>query len=167
MTTAVLGFGGNIGDSRRTIAAAVERLARHPEITVEAVSALYLTPPWGKLDQPAFLNAAARIETALAPRALLDAALDVERQFGRERTERWGPRRIDIDILLFGSVALDEPGLHLPHPHLKERAFALVPLIDVMPGAMIEGKTAESWLAGLDRSGMQRLAEPGWHLRSA
>ena len=140
MTSAVLGLGGNIGDSRKLIAAAIDALAANPEITVEAVSALYLTPPWGKIDQPAFLNAAARIETTLSPRALLEAVLDVERQLGRERLERWGPRRIDIDILLFGTVEMDEPGLHIPHPRLTERAFALVPLVDVMPDAVVDGR---------------------------
>ncbi len=163
MTSAVLGLGGNIGDSRKLIAAAIDRLAAHHGIEVEAVSALYLTPPWGKIDQPAFLNAAVRIETTLAPRALLQAALDVERKLGRERTERWGPRRIDIDILLFGTVEIDEPGLHVPHPRLTERAFALAPLVDVMPDSEFAGRPARDWLKLSDTTGMQRLAEPGWH----
>ena len=166
MTVAVLGLGGNIGDSRKLIAAAIRRLAANPGITVEDVSALYLTPPWGKTDQPPFLNAAARIETSLAPRMLLNAILDVERDLGRERTERWGPRTIDIDILVYGTVDIDEPFLHIPHPRLTERAFALKPLIDVMPDAMIAGKPATDWLARADSSGMRHLAEPGWHMRS-
>ena len=164
MTSAVLGLGGNIGDSRKLIAAAIERLAANSGITVEAVSALYLTPPWGKIDQPAFLNAAVRIETSLSPRQLLDAILDIERQLGRERLERWGPRRIDIDILLFGSVEMDEPGLHIPHARLTERAFALVPLQDVMPDAVINGRGIAEWVAASDRQGMQTLAAPGWHV---
>ena len=143
MTVAVLGFGGNIGDSRKLIAAAIERLAANPGIAVEEVSSLYLTPPWGKTDQPPFLNAAARIETSLAPRSLLNAILDVERALGRERIERWGPRTIDIDILLFGSIEIDEPWLHIPHPRLTERAFALKPLIDVMPDAVIARTAGE------------------------
>jgi 2-amino-4-hydroxy-6-hydroxymethyldihydropteridine diphosphokinase len=163
MTHAVLGLGGNIGDSRRLIATAIDYLAAVPEITVEAVSPLYLTPPWGKIDQPAFLNAAIRIGTTLTPRKLLDAILDIERQLGRVRMERWGPRRIDIDILLFGDVAVDEPGLHLPHPHLTERAFALVPLNDVMPDAVVGGRSIAEWTAASDKEGMQVLAEAGWH----
>lgn len=163
MTRAVLGLGGNIGDSRKLIAAAIGRLAAHPEIRVEQVSALYLTPPWGKIDQPAFLNAAIRIDTTLSPRALLEVILDVEGQLGRQRLERWGPRLIDIDILLYGTVEMDEPGLHIPHPRLKERAFALVPLIDVLPDAVISGKPARDWLKLIGSSGIQRLAEPGWH----
>lgn len=163
MTHAVLGLGGNIGDSRKLIAAAIDCLGAVPGITVEAVSALYLTPPWGKLDQPAFLNAAVRIDTTLAPRQLLDTILDIERQLGRERIERWGPRRIDIDILLFGEVTMDEPGLHLPHAHLTERAFALVPLHDVMPDAVVGGRSIADWVATSDKEGMQLLAESGWH----
>ena len=163
MTIVVLGLGGNIGDSRKNLAAAIERLAADPRIRVEQVSALYLTPPWGKIDQPAFLNAAVRIDTALPPRPLLDAILGIELEFGRQRLERWGPRQIDIDILLFGAVEMDEPGLHIPHPRLKERAFALMPLIDVLPDAVISGRPARDWLALASSSGIQRLAEPGWH----
>jgi 2-amino-4-hydroxy-6-hydroxymethyldihydropteridine diphosphokinase len=163
LTVAVLGLGGNIGDSRKVLAGALNRLARHPGIAVAAVSALYQTPPWGKTDQPPFLNAAARIETSLTPRGLLDAVLSVERQLGRERSERWGPRTVDIDILIFGDEAIDEPGLHVPHPHLTERAFALAPLVDVMPHAELSGRPAADWLKDADRAGMVRLAEPDWH----
>lgn len=164
MTVAVLGLGGNIGDTRQFLAAAIDRLAGPPGIRVEAVSALYRTPPWGKTDQPPFLNAAARIETSLSARGLLDAVLSLERQLGRERSERWGPRTVDIDILLFGDEAVDEPGLHIPHPRLTERAFALAPLVDVMPEAQLSGRPAADWLSEADRAGMERVAEPGWHL---
>lgn len=162
MTVAVLGLGGNIGDTRGLMADAIARLAATPGITVQAVSALYLTPPWGKTDQPPFLNAAARIETALAPQALLTAVLAVEQALGRERAERWGPRTIDIDILLYGDATIEEPGLTIPHPRLAERAFALAPLVDVLPEATIAGRPAASWLAESDRAGMERRAEPGW-----
>ena len=87
----------------------------------------------------------------------------VERQLGRERSERWGPRTVDIDILVFGSEAIDEPGLHIPHPHLVARAFALAPLVDVMPDAELTGRRAADWLEHADRAGMIRLAEPDWH----
>lgn len=163
MTRAVLGLGGNIGDSRKLMATAIRQLSVHPEIVVEAVSSLYLTPPWGKIDQPAFLNAAVRIDTTLSPRALLHAILGIERQLGRERIERWGPRRIDIDILVFGTTETDEPGLHIPHPKLQERAFALTPLVDVMPETEFAGRRADAWLKGIDASGIIRLADPGWH----
>ena len=163
MTAAVLGFGGNIGEPRKLIASAIELLAANPGIKVEAVSALYLTPPWGKTDQPPFLNAAARIETSLKPRALLNAVLDVERDLGRKRLERWGPRTIDIDILLYGAIDIDEPFLHIPHPRLTERAFALTPLIDVMPDAVVEGRPVSEWLERVDATGLRRVAELGWH----
>jgi 2-amino-4-hydroxy-6-hydroxymethyldihydropteridine diphosphokinase len=162
MTGAVLGLGGNVGDSRVFIAAAIEKLTAHPKIAVEAVSALYLTPPWGKLDQPPFLNAALAIETELPPRALLEACLAVERALGRERIERWGPRTIDIDILLFGTETVEEPGLSIPHPRLVERAFALAPLVDVWPDAEIAGRPATAWLEDLGAAGIARIAEPGW-----
>ena len=162
MTVAVLGLGGNIGDTRSLMAAAIDRLSRQSDIEVQAVSALYRTPPWGKTDQPPFLNAAVRIETRLLPMALLMTVLKVEKALGRQRAERWGPRTIDIDILLYGSIAVDEPGLRIPHTRLTERAFALAPLVDVMPDAGVSGRPAAEWLAESDRAGMQRLAAPGW-----
>ena len=162
MTVAVLGLGGNIGDPRSLMASAIERLSRHPGKEVNAVSALYHTPPWGKTDQPAFLNAAVRISTHLSPHALLKAVLELEQTLGRRRAERWGPRTIDIDILVYGSEALDDADLQVPHPRLKERSFALAPLVDVMPEADIERRPAKDWLGETDRAGMQRVAEPGW-----
>jgi 2-amino-4-hydroxy-6-hydroxymethyldihydropteridine diphosphokinase len=165
LTAAVVGLGGNIGDTRALMSAAVTRLAAHPQITVEAVSALYETPPWGKTDQPPFLNAAARIGTTLAPRALLGTLLSVERALGRHRAERWGPRTLDLDILLFGDGEVAEPDLRIPHPHLHERAFALRPLIDVMPDAAFAGRRADTWLAGLPQSGIREIAPAGWHTR--
>jgi 2-amino-4-hydroxy-6-hydroxymethyldihydropteridine diphosphokinase len=166
VTRAVLGLGGNIGDPRREMAAALRLLGRNPRISVAAVSPLYLTPPWGKTDQPPFLNAAALVETTFSPRALLNAILDVERDLGRERIERWGPRTIDIDILLYGDIDIDEPWLRVPHPRLKERAFALVPLIDVMPEAAFEGRSAREWLSSIDDKGVTKIAEAGWHERA-
>jgi 2-amino-4-hydroxy-6-hydroxymethyldihydropteridine diphosphokinase len=163
LTVAVLGLGGNIGDPRKAMAAAIEALSADADIDVTGVSALYRTAPWAKTDQPDFLNAAVRVETPLTARRLLEAILTVERRLGRERGERWGPRSIDIDILLFGTGMIDEPGLHVPHPRLSERAFALAPLVDVLPDAAFAGRTAAEWLSLSDRTGMSRIAEPGWH----
>ena len=163
MTEAVLGLGGNVGDTRKEMVSALGLLERNPGISLVAVSPLYLTPPWGKTDQPPFLNAAARIETTLSPRSLLNAILDVERNLGRERSERWGPRTIDIDILVFGNADVDEPWLHIPHPRLKDRAFALVPLIDVMPDAIVEGQNATEWLSLIGSAGITKIADAGWH----
>jgi 2-amino-4-hydroxy-6-hydroxymethyldihydropteridine diphosphokinase len=167
MTVAVLGLGGNVGDVRATMAAALDRLAAIPGIRIAAVSALYSTPPWGKTDQPDFLNAAALLETGLPPRGLLDAVLGVERALGRERQERWGPRTIDIDILLYGEERIDEPGLSLPHARLAERAFALLPLADVLPAARFSGRAVGEWLAEADVGGVARVAGPEWREAAA
>jgi 2-amino-4-hydroxy-6-hydroxymethyldihydropteridine diphosphokinase len=162
VTIAVLGLGGNVGEPRKQLRAAVDLLAENPAIKVEAVSPLYETPPWGNPDQPRFLNAAVRIDTGLSAHELLSAVLDVERRLGRERLHRWGPRTIDIDILLFGSVEVAEPGLRIPHPRLPERAFALMPLLSVMPGATILGRRARDWLADIDASGIKLVADESW-----
>ncbi len=162
MTVAILGLGGNIGDPERAMGEALDRLQARPEIRIEAVSALYETPPWGKTDQPHFLNAAVRIDTSLAPKVLLEAVLAVERDLGRDRTERWGPRTIDIDILLYGDISVEEQGLTIPHPRLAERIFALAPLVDVAPAAHIDGKPAAAILQALDRTGLVQLKRDWW-----
>ena len=130
MTRAYVGLGANLGDREATIRRAVERLGAEPGIEVVAVSTLRETEPVGYADQPSFLNGAAVIETGLSPRDLLDRLLEVEQELGRvrEARERYGPRTIDLDLLLYGDVAVDEPGLAVPHPRLAERRFALEPL---------------------------------------
>ena len=160
---AVLGLGSNLGDRQAQIALALDALAMHPHIDVLAVSALYQTPPWGKTDQPAFFNAAALVETDLAPRTLLEAVLGIERSLGRLRTELWGPRTIDLDILLYGDQTIDEPGLTIPHPRIQERAFVIRPLADILPDAMIAGRCVSDWLAALDVSGIDAVANVGWY----
>jgi len=162
LTVAILGLGGNIGDPEKAMTAALDRLAADPAIRIEAVSALYETPPWGKTDQPRFLNAAARVDTTLSPRRLLETILRVERDLGRDRTERWGPRTIDIDILLYGEIAVEEYGLTIPHPRLAERIFALAPLVDVAPQAAIDGTPAASILRTLDKTGLVRTKTAWW-----
>lgn len=145
-TEAALGFGGNLGEPVAAFAAALQALDAHAEIAVLRRSSVWRTAPWGKLDQPDFLNMAALIETALPPRALLALCLEIERGQGRERGERWGPRTLDIDILSYGEAIIDEPGLQLPHPRIAERAFVLAPLAEIAPGMLIEGRAiAERW----------------------
>ena len=133
MTRAYVGLGANLGDREATIRRAVERLGAEPGIEVVAVSTLRETEPVGYADQPSFLNGAAVIETGLSPRDLLDRLLGVEQELGRvrEARERYGPRTIDLDLLLYGDVAVDEPGLAVPHPRLAERRFALEPLYEL------------------------------------
>jgi 2-amino-4-hydroxy-6-hydroxymethyldihydropteridine diphosphokinase len=135
MTRAYVGLGANLGDREATIRAAVAALPG-----VLAVSSLRETEPVGVTDQPRFLNGVAALETELSARDLLDTLLAVERRLGRERRERWGPRTIDLDLLLFGEEAIDEPGLTVPHPRLHERRFALEPLAEIAPDALIPGR---------------------------
>lgn len=145
MTRAYVGIGANLGDREGTIRAA---LAALPGLV--AVSELRETEPVGVVDQPPFLNGAAALETELSARELLEALLEVERGLGRERHERWGPRRIDLDLLLYADETIDEPGLTVPHPRLHERHFALEPLLDLEPELVIPGHGRVSdLLAGL------------------
>jgi 2-amino-4-hydroxy-6-hydroxymethyldihydropteridine diphosphokinase len=145
VTRAYVGIGANLGDREGTIRAA---LAALPGLV--AVSELRETEPVGVVDQPPFLNGAAALETELSARELLEALLEVERGLGRERHERWGPRRIDLDLLLYADETIDEPGLTVPHPRLHERHFALEPLLDLEPELVIPGHGRVSdLLAGL------------------
>jgi 2-amino-4-hydroxy-6-hydroxymethyldihydropteridine diphosphokinase len=146
VTLAYVGLGANLGDREATIRAAVAALPG-----VVAVSSLRETDPVGKTDQPEFLNGVAALETALSPRELLDVLLAVERSLGRERRERWGPRTIDLDLLLYGNAVIDEPGLTVPHPRLHERRFTLEPLVELDPELVVPGRGRVSdLLAELD-----------------
>ena len=139
------------------MAAALQRLDVAAGVSVEAVSSVYRTPPWGKTDQPDFLNAAAELRTGLSPRELLDLCLAAERKLKRVRAERWGPRLIDIDILLFGSREIHESGLDIPHPRITERAFVLVPLSEIAPSLVLDRVGLGEWLVGLDTDGIEKL----------
>ena len=135
MTRAYVGLGANLGDREATIRRAAELIG------ARRLSSLRETEPWGYEDQPPFLNAAAELETDVAARDLLDRLLAVERSLGRTRDgPRWGPRTIDLDLLLYGSERLDEPGLTVPHPYLHERLFVLEPLAELDPDLEVPGK---------------------------
>jgi 2-amino-4-hydroxy-6-hydroxymethyldihydropteridine diphosphokinase len=138
---AYVGLGGNLGDAAATLRAALPALDRLPDSRLRRASRLYRTPAWGQTAQPDFINAVAMLDTALPARALLDRLLGIERAFGRTRAsgERWGPRTLDLDLLLYGDAVIDEPGLHVPHPHLHQRAFALLPLLELAPEIVIPG----------------------------
>ncbi|MGX5737009.1 2-amino-4-hydroxy-6-hydroxymethyldihydropteridine diphosphokinase [Bosea thiooxidans] len=146
-TEAALAFGGNLGDPVAAFATALRSLRAHPAVTLGPLSSVYRTAPWGKTDQPEFLNMAALIETTLAPEDLLAFCLELERAGGRERGERWGPRTLDIDILAYGTEAIDRPGLQLPHPRIAERAFVLAPLAEIAPDRVIGGRSVAELLA--------------------
>ena len=160
MAEALVGLGGNVGNVRTTLDRAVAAFCDGTDVRLVAQSSDYRTPPWGVEDQPAFVNRCIVVDTALAPRALLDRALNVERTLGRDRARerRWGPRAIDIDLLAYDDLAIDEPGLTLPHPRLLERAFVLVPLAEIGPDRVVAGVRVRDALARLDARGIERLA---------
>lgn len=138
---AAIGLGGNVGDVPQAFRLAIGRLREESGIANIALSPLYATAPWGGIEQDRFLNAVAVFDTTLAPQELMQLLLQVERAAGRDRDRetRWGPRRLDLDLLLHGDAAIAGDGLQLPHPRLHERAFALVPLLDAWPDAVIPG----------------------------
>ena len=137
---AFIGLGANLGHREATIARAVELVSQAEGVDIVAVSSLRETEPWGPVEQPPYLNGAVEVETDLRPRALLEVLLGVEQALGRDRSgERWGPRTIDLDLLLYEDVDVDEPGLTVPHPRLHERLFALEPLAELAPDAVVPG----------------------------
>ena len=158
-TESFLGLGGNLGDVAATLEAALAALTADGAVRLVCASAAYRTPPWGLTDQPYFLNRCALVATTLGPRALLARALAVEQAFGRLRDpmSRFGPRPLDIDLLTYGELSIDEPGLVLPHPRMFERAFVLVPLAEIAPGRMIAGRRIEAALAAVDATEIVRL----------
>lgn len=156
---ATLSLGGNTGDVVAAFRMALNALAAHNEVRVVAHSSAWRTPPWGKVDQPDFLNMCVSIETSLTPRALLELCLSIERLAGRERGERWGPRTLDIDVITYGNFEIDDGDLIIPHPRAHERAFVLVPLAEIAPDVMIAGERALDLAARSDRIGMVRDAD--------
>jgi len=141
VTRAYVGLGANLGDRETTLRRAVELLAEEPGIEVAAVSTLRETDPVGLVDQPLFLNGAAAVETLLSPRELLDVLLRIEQALGRVRSGvRWGPRTVDLDVLVYDDQVVDEPGLRVPHPRLHERRFTLEPLAELAPALEIPGR---------------------------
>lgn len=141
MVPAYIGLGSNLADPPKQIRAALHALANLPQTRLLRQSRLYASAAWGNVDQPDFVNAVAEIETALAPHALLAALLGIERDAGRVReSTRWGPRVLDLDILVYAQQCIDEPGLRIPHPYLHERAFALMPLMEIAPHLVIPGR---------------------------
>lgn len=141
MTRAYVGMGSNLGDRVRNLAAALAALEASQGVSVAAVSRLYESEPWGVADQPAFANAVAALDTSLTAHELLAECKRIEAELGRVEGVRYGPRAIDIDILLFGDSALETPDLTIPHPRLLEREFVVTPLLEVAPGATLPDGT--------------------------
>ena len=156
MNHTLIALGGNLGDVQATLQAALERVEKLGRVTRK--SSLYQTAPWGKLEQPDFLNAVLELKTALEPEDLLKALLEIEGQFGRKRSERWGPRVLDLDVLSFASRVLESANLTLPHPRMLERAFVLVPLLEIKPDWTHPetGKAARDALKQLNSIGVEK-----------
>jgi 2-amino-4-hydroxy-6-hydroxymethyldihydropteridine diphosphokinase len=152
---AYLGLGGNVGDVASSMQQALDRLNNYPECRITAVSRVYRTPPWGPVEQDWFLNACARIETRLSAEALLELVLETERSLGRIRDKRWGPRTLDIDILLYGSVPVALDHLTIPHPRMTERAFVMVPLADIAGEVEIGGRTVGEYADSFSEEGLE------------
>jgi 2-amino-4-hydroxy-6-hydroxymethyldihydropteridine diphosphokinase len=156
---ALIALGGNVGDVRATFDEAIACLCRDESVRLLARSSDYRTPPWGVTEQPPFINAAIAVATSLGPYDLLGRTTDCERRLGldRARKQHWGPRNIDIDILAYDDLVLNDQDLTLPHPRLLERAFVLVPLAEITPDRSIAGIKVKEALARLDTSGIERL----------
>ncbi len=156
---ALIALGGNVGNVRSTFDQAVAMLCDGAAVQLKARSSDYRTPPWGVTDQPPFINAVIAVATSLPPRDLLARALKVERALRRDRRNerRWGPRTLDMDILAYDELVLDDPDLTLPHPRLFERTFVLAPLAEIAPERAIGGIRVRDALARLDTSGIEKL----------
>jgi len=161
MVEALLGLGGNLGDVQSTLDQAVAVFCDGQHVRLVARSSDYRTPPWGVTDQPPFINAVIAVDTALTPHGLLDRALACERALGRDRAreQRWGPRTIDMDILAYDDLVLNDPSLTLPHPRLFERAFVLVPLAEIAPDHLIADIAVRDALRNVDARGIEKLPQ--------
>lgn len=156
----VYSLGGNVGDVPETLQQAVRHLARTPNLIVTGVSRVFSTEPWGGVAQPDFLNIVLLAESTMPSTVLLERALAVEDALGRVRGEHWGPRTIDIDLIRVGARVRNDPHLVLPHPHAHERAFVLVPWLDVEPSAELPGHGyVADLVAGLDTSGVRLVPD--------
>lgn len=159
MAEVLIALGGNVGDVRATIDRAVAMLTGTGDIRLITRSADYRTPPWGKTDQPEFVNMCMVAQTLLSPHGLLERAQTVERALGRNRSkdERWGPRTIDIDLLAYDQITINEPNLELPHPRMLERGFVLVPLAEIAPDWTINGLKIADAVKRVDTTGISLL----------
>ncbi len=161
MADVLIALGGNVGDVRATFQKAIANICGMTQGVLKARSSDYSTPPWGDEQQAPFINACIEIETALDPHALLFTLHKIESRFGRDRARerRWGPRTLDLDLIAYDDIAMQEPELTLPHPRAFERAFVLVPLAEIVPDRIIAGQSVASALARHSTEGILRLPE--------
>jgi len=162
VNTAYLGLGSNLGDRCQHLVEAVRRLHGGPGIQVMAVSAVYESSPVGVAAQPDFLNLVVQVATSHPPHELLDRCLRIEAALGRVRRERWGPRTIDIDVLLYGDVSIADENLTVPHPRMAERSFVLTPLAEIAPGLKLADETVGVLATRLGSAGLRRLGPLDW-----
>lgn len=155
-----LGLGGNVGDVLGNMSGALMRLDQHEMVSVVEVSEVYKTPPWGITEQDWFLNCCASIDTSLSPQKLLNTCLEIEKDLKRVRGKRWGPRSVDIDILVFGQLAVELPDLTIPHPRMHQRAFVMLPLADIAKELKVNSKTPVEWIKELDCDDIQKVELP-------
>src|SRR6202048_4430354 len=161
MADALIALGGHVGHGRARSLTAIANICAMTQAALLARSSDYATPPWGEEQQDRFINACIEIETSLDPHALLFTLHKIEKKFGRDRSKetRWGPRTLDLDLIAYDDVSLPKPELTLPHPHLFERAFVLVPLLEIAPDRLIAGRSVKAALAELSTAGIERLPD--------
>ena len=161
MADALIALGGNVGDVRATFQKAIANICGTAQAVLKARSSDYATPPWGDEEQAPFINACIEIETALDPHALLFTLHRIESRFGRDRASerRWGPRTLDLDLIAYDDLSMQEPELTLPHPRLFERAFVLVPLAEIAPDRLIAGKSVQRAAKEVSSEGIERLPD--------
>lgn len=159
MAEAIISLGGNVGDVRSTFDRALAMFCDGTAVRLVTRSSDYQTSPWGVTDQPSFINAVIAVETSLGPHALFARALEVERALGRDRRQerQWGPRKIDLDLIAYDDLELNDPDLTVPHFRLFERAFVLAPLAEIAPDRVIAGTRVRDALARVDTSGIEKL----------
>jgi 2-amino-4-hydroxy-6-hydroxymethyldihydropteridine diphosphokinase len=154
-----LGLGSNVGDRKKNLQTAIKKLSALRDVKITKISSVYETEPVGLKDQPWFYNAVAEIETTLAPRRILQMNKDIEKIMQRERTVRWGPRKIDIDILLYDDIKIDDPDFKVPHPEMFKRGFVLIPLYEIAPDLKFNSSRLEDFLRNSGKESVQKLNE--------
>jgi len=158
MKKSYLGLGSNMGDKKRYLYDAIQILNHREEITITTLSSLYETAPWGYVDQDIFMNLVVEIETSLSPFELLDVCQFIENELGRVREFKWGPRVIDVDILLYDDQVIQSKRLTVPHPYMTERDFVMIPLAEINPQLVIKDKTAQQWTQQFDKGSLKIIS---------
>lgn len=155
MNRAYLGLGSNMGDKKRYLYDAIQLLNHHNQITITTLSSLYETAPWGYVDQDIFMNLVVEIETSLTPLELLDVCQHIENELGRVREFKWGPRVIDVDVLLYNDEVIESERLIVPHPYMTERDFVMIPLAEICPQLIVKGKAVQTWIKDFNQDALK------------